>query len=203
MRILVQQHAAAFTGPGGPPAAGIVVALRPVPVGDDPVRPPDLAQLPGEHQVPQFGVKGIGALVVHNPEFPAGFGGGQVHVPDGFGVDAGGFFDQDMVIAFKSLRRQCRVIVMRGSNQDGIHGAGGEERVRIGKGPHRFGQVLLRPLKPFRIAVANGRKPGPPDVAQKLFGMGGPHISDADDTKSYLIHWRIPAFPSFVRMLLA
>ena len=48
---LVQQHAASLPVPGGPPVAGIIVGLRPIPVVDDPDEALDLPQRPLLYQV--------------------------------------------------------------------------------------------------------------------------------------------------------
>ena len=45
MQALVEQHAAAFTFPSGPPAAARIIGLRAIPVGVDPVDADDPAQV--------------------------------------------------------------------------------------------------------------------------------------------------------------
>src|SRR5699024_1541228 len=66
VRALVQQYAAAFSVPGSPPAAGIVIALGPVPVCDDPVDSADGAQLPALYHIVHSPVNAVGSLVKHH-----------------------------------------------------------------------------------------------------------------------------------------
>ena len=121
VRALVQQHAAAFALPRGPPAARIVIILRAEPVGDDPVHAADLADRPALDEVVHADVQRVGALVVHHGEqAPALFGGG-VHLLDLLCVHPRGLFAHDVQALAQRADGQRRVAVMRHGDDDGVH----------------------------------------------------------------------------------
>src|SRR5688572_17941372 len=78
VRALVEQDAAAFPGPRGPPAAGRVISGGAKPVGDGPADAAQLAELPFLDKVAQAAVARGGSLVEHRGEdlpFAAAMGG--------------------------------------------------------------------------------------------------------------------------------
>ena len=121
MGALVQQNAAAFTGPGGAPVTGIVIALGTVPVGDNPDGPADSSVLAGVHQLPHFAVYVVGTLVKHHAEnhFRMLFGF-LVHLPDLFGIDAGRLLAHDVKAAFHAFNGVFGMVIMGNTDMAGI-----------------------------------------------------------------------------------
>ena len=113
MRILVEQDAATFPFPGGAPAAGVVVALRAIPVGDDPVGAADLAQLAAVDKVFYLLIKRVRALVVHDAKHHVALPGAGVHLLHLRRVYPRRFFTQGMNAVAHRQHRQARMLVVR------------------------------------------------------------------------------------------
>ena len=65
MGTLVQENAAALSAPARTPVAGIIIALRPEPVGDDPVHAHDLSELAGINHLLDLLMRGNRSLIEH------------------------------------------------------------------------------------------------------------------------------------------
>ena len=68
VRALIQKNAAAFSVPGGSPAAGVVVSLAAVPVRNQPAHALHFAVFPALDNLVHFSVNAVGALVEHHAE---------------------------------------------------------------------------------------------------------------------------------------
>jgi hypothetical protein len=72
VRALVEQDSPALAGPGCAPSALGVVGFRAEPMGRRPIHPMDLPQLAGGHELAEFPVNRIGALIEHGRKNLAG-----------------------------------------------------------------------------------------------------------------------------------
>ena len=162
VRVLVEQHAAAFPFPGGAPAAGVVVTLRAIPVGDDPVGAADLAQLAAVDQIFHFLIQRVGPLVIHDAEHHVALPGAGVHLLDLRGVDACWLLTQGMNAVAHRQHRQVRVIVMRRGDNDRIDKPALEHLLRITEQRNAANQLPNGRML-FRRVIAHRRKAGVAD----------------------------------------
>ena len=189
MGALVQQHAAAFAFPGGAPVAGIVVNLRAVPVGDDPVDPLQLTQLAAVDHLVHLAVDAVGALVEHHGKDLAALFGGLVHLPHGLGVDARGLLAHDVQTGRESLHGQRGMLVVGSADVHGVAQAGLDKVAALLENGGAFGQGVLGPLAAGLPAVGHGSEFNLGALARQDIGsVAGTHIAHADDAKTYFCH---------------
>ena len=193
VRALVEQHTAAFTGPGRSPCARIIVRLGTVPAGDDPVDPFDLAVFSALDQFPHFAEDAVGALVEHHGKGHIAFCSNFVHLPDRFCVDAGGFFAHDVQSLFHRLDGQDRVLIVGCCDDDGVAEPAVDQIVSLFKNGDRFGKILFGPVAAFGVPVGNrGQLHAGDQPVGDGFGMGRTHIADADNAHSDKFHGDSP-----------
>ncbi len=198
---LVEQDAAALARPGGAPGARVVVGLGAVPVGDDPARALEGAQLAGIHDLLDLAVDVVGALVEHHTELELGMAVGLGHhLAHLKGVDAGGLLAHDMESGLHGLDGVAGVVVVGDGDDDGVdeprgdHLVGGVEKgghfdVEVGVlGPALF-DVALRPLQAGGVMVGDG---GDYDLGAGAAGdvieVAGAHVAHAEDAETYFVH---------------
>ena len=186
---LVQKNAAAFAGPGSAPVAGIVIALRTIPGGNNPDCPADLTIFPGVNQFTHLAVYMIGALVKHHAKdnFRMLFGF-FVHLADLFGIDACRLLAHHMKAPLHAFNGIFGMIIMRHADVAGIDQAGVQHFDRIIKIGDVPGEVFLRPCNTVGVDVGYSNELNIGALSRKyIAGMAGTHVSDPDDAKSYFL----------------
>ena len=156
MGALVQQDAAALAGPGGPPSAGVIVALGAVPVRDQPgdaLEGPELAAV--DHFL-ELAVNAVGPLVEHHREGQFRMAVGLlVHLPDLEGVDAGRLFDQDVQAVPHGVDGQRGVLIVGHADHDGFADPGGDQFLALLK-DGKIRQLFFDPRPAGLPAVGGG-----------------------------------------------
>ena len=155
VRTLVQQHAAALSGPGRAPRTAVVIALGTEPVGDGPVDPDDFAEFAVFDHLLDLPVRLAGALVEHEGETE--FGVLRVRVNHLLRPALG---HRDRLLAehgeslFERLDRNRRVVVVRHRNDDRVDRAGVQKVVdRVEHPAARRSQLhLLIRARPVPVA---------------------------------------------------
>ena len=117
MGALVQQHTAAFTGPGRPPCSGVVIPLRPVPVGNQPGDSLNPAKVSGIQSIPNRPVSTVCPLVKHIGKAHSCFPCCFCHVPGCVHRNRCRFFAQYVEAVLHCFHRQRLMAVMRCSDQ--------------------------------------------------------------------------------------
>ena len=193
VRALVEQHAAPFARPCGAPAAGIIIGLRPIPVGDQPVGAFDRTHLARSNDLLHFAVNMIGALIKHHGKHTVRFCRHLIHAADLFCIHAGRLFAHDMQVILHRLDRQTRVIVMRHRNMHRVHQSALNQRGCRIKPCNAVAKLLFRPFQTLRIDIRHRREHHPLDIAfHNAEGMHGAHAADTDDPHSDLFHADLP-----------
>ena len=100
-----------FAVPGCAPAAGVIVSLCAVPVGDDPVDALDLTVFAALYHFMHLSVNAVGTLVEHHAEHFAGADGSFIHFANLLGINACGLFTHDMKPVFECEDRKTRMLV--------------------------------------------------------------------------------------------
>ena len=181
MGALVQQHAAAFPGPGGPPGAGIIILLGPVPVGDDPVHPFDGAHFTAVQQAFHGPVDAVGPLVEHEGQgFPGLFRRAD-HFLRPVRLHSRRLLAQHVQPGFQRSHRQRFMLVVGRGNQHGFAAAAVNQRLPVPK--HlRARQRLFRPGPAFRPRVRHRRQMNLRAFsAQDQPAVLAAHVPDADN----------------------
>ncbi len=188
MGTLVQQHAAALSGPGSPPRAGIIIALGPVPVRNNPAGTADASEIAGLHQLPHLPVDAVGPLIEHQPEhhlrMPVRC---LIHFPHLSGVDSRRFFHHHMDGALHALDGQSGMVIVRRGHNARVDQTAVQHFFRGFKEGCFFAQPLPGPFLPGGIDVRHGRqfKIGAFPVRHPA-GVAAAHIADADDAQADL-----------------
>ena len=129
VRALVEQHAAAFAGPGRAPAAGGIVGVGAKPIGDDPIHPADFTEFATADEVADFLIIAIGALVEHRGEdlllFSTLIGGDEALAIGA--VNGNRFLHHDVQAGLECGDSNRGVVVVRRGNEDGVDEAGGDQ----------------------------------------------------------------------------
>jgi hypothetical protein len=184
VRALIEQHAAAFTRPRGPPATAAVVRLGTEPVGDDPVHTTQFSELTALDQLPDLPIVEVGPLVEHRGEdlLLVAVGGDQAL---GVGaMDRDRLFDHDVQPGLQRLDAEGRMVVVRRGNQNGIDQTGGHHVIHLGEALDS-GDTS----EPGGIHIAHRREFELPDLSGLDVGrMCGPHVTETDDANAYLVH---------------
>ena len=196
VRALVEQHAAALAVPGGAPGAGVIVVLRAVPIGDDPVDALELAQLPAVDHLLDLAVDAVCALVEHHAKDQirvlVGLG---VHLAHLLGVDACGLFAEHVQVVLEALDGERRVLVVRHRDEDGVHKAAGDQVAALREDGDRIAQLGLGPVAPLLTAVSHGRDL---DLGQEpllvVADVARAHVARADDAQTNFFH--VPCLPT-------
>ena len=155
VRALVQKNAAAFAVPGSAPFAGIVVRLRAVPVGDDPVHAFDLTVFAALYHLVHFAVNTVGTLAEHHTEDAVGFRSCFVHLADLLCINACRFFTHNMKSMLQSHDDVTRMIVVRDSDKNGIAETGFDQFLTGGENGNILRQIFLRPCAAGFFPVGN------------------------------------------------
>ena len=134
-------------------------------------------------------VNAVGTLVEHHAEDLAGAGGGFVHFPHLFGINAGGLFAHDMKSVLKSENRKARMLVVGRCDDNSVAQTGFDQLVAVFKKNDVIGQRLLCPVASGLPQICSGgqfefRRQSGEDVV----AVTAAHISKSDDAKFYLIH---------------
>ena len=113
MRALVEQDAAALAAPGCAPSAGIIICLRAVPVGDEPVEAMQLAVFAALHDFAQLDIHGICPLIEHQREHFVALRGDFVHFANLLCIDTCGLFAEHMDAVGQTVFDYRRVRIVR------------------------------------------------------------------------------------------
>ena len=205
MRALVDQHAAAFSGPGASPSALIVISLRTVPVRDYPVYTLDTAQPAAFDEFLCETVQLVGALVIHYAEYEFGFGSRDlVHLSDRLRIHARGFFDKCVQPFFQRVDGDYGVIVVRSGDKDGVYLSRVYQRLVIVEKFDALGnEFFFSPFFSVGRNIANRRQHGVLDKpVSKAHAMLRTHFTYAYNTESDFVHALFPASSmNFLRFL--
>ena len=188
MRTLVEQDAAALARPGGAPVAGIVVGLRAIPVGDDPVGAADAAVITALHQLAHLAIDAVCALVEHHAEDDLRvLRRFLIHLAYLPCVHPGRFFHHHMDTAAQAVNRIFRVIVVRHADHAGVDPAAVQQRLGAVIAQNRHRQIFARPLQPGRLHVGHRRQFKIRAFPfRHMLCMCRTHVADTDDTESDL-----------------
>ena len=197
MRALVQEDAAAFTGPGRAPGSGIVIFLGSVPVRHNPVHPLDFSEFTGGEDIVDSPVHAVGSLVEHECEGFPGFAGHFTHMPCSPGGYGSRFFTQHMFSVFHGGYSQFFMSVMRYADQHSVAVVGPDQLLSGVINPHRIRHVSAEPAAPVFAQVGAGRY----SDFRAFTGSNIPavftaHISDTDNPQSdeiliHILHFRM------------
>ncbi len=183
VRTLVEQHAAAFAGPGGAPGARSVIGLRAEPVGNDPIDATDLAELTTLDQLADLLVVGVGALIEHRRKdlLPV-LMRGQEPFAVSF-VDRDGFFHQHVQTGLERGDADRDVVKVWCRDEDRVDDPSGDHRVSRGE-PWDVRELV----KSGGVDVANGGQLEARDLAgADVAGVRCTHVAETDDTKADFI----------------
>ena len=186
---LIQEHAAALPVPGGPPAAGIVIGLSPIPVIDNPDKPLDLPKRSLLNQGPKLPVERVGALIIHDPEHCPALSGRMIHPAHARRIHAGRFFREHVKLSFEGRRRNHRMKIVGRCNQHGINPASIKKRLILFILINLSSEAFPGPCETVPVTIAHRSKPDTLyPVLKNLHRMGAAHISNPDDSDPQNIH---------------
>ena len=159
VRALVQKNASAFSTPGRAPGSGIIICLRAVPVGNDPIRTPNAAVRTALYQLAHFPINVIRPLIKHHAENYVGFSGTLIHLPDLLRIYARRLFHHHVKSLFHGRNCKSRVVVMRDRHKHRVYNFMRRvfnQRIAalISNGVR---QMLLCPLQALGVEVGHGR----------------------------------------------
>ena len=155
MRTLIQQNAAALTGPGSSPGTRIIVFLRPVPVGDNPAHALDGAQFFVFHHPSDCTVYAVCPLVEHQCQGLARSGRTTDHPFRGVRFHSSRFLAKHMNSMAQRLYGQLFVEVMRHRDQDRVASCLPDQIPSGRIDLHFLRQGLPRPLPTFLPQVCH------------------------------------------------
>ena len=193
MGALVQQHAAAFPRPGGPPGTGVIVFLGAIPVGNQPGNPLHFAQLAVDQHFLHLAVHAVGALVKHHGKRELGMRvrGGD-HIPHLQGVNAGRLFAHYVQPVIESADGQRRMLIMGGADMHGVHQAGSNQLFALGEN-RGGGHGSLGGFPAVGLPIGNGGDFNFGALAfQNVAGMAGTHVAITDNAQTNLFHSDVP-----------
>ncbi len=128
MGTLIEQDAAAFAGPGGPPSPAGIVGGGAKPISDDPIDAPDFAQFARLDERADFPVKRVRPLIEHGGKDLAAaplVGGDEFFAI--LLVDGNRFLNQHMQAVFERVDSNGGMGEMGSGDEHGVHLAGADE----------------------------------------------------------------------------
>ena len=153
MRRLIEEDSAAFACPGRSPVARIIVELRAVPGGDEPVRAPDLAVFSTLDKLAHLSVKAVRPLVEHHSENDVGVClRNGVHLTDLLCIDSRGLLAHHVDLSLHAFDRVFRVVIVRNGDDARVDKTRIEHLDRVCEGRDVSGELLCR-LKPLALEI--------------------------------------------------
>ena len=120
VRALVEKNAAALSRPRRAPVAAVIIILRAVPVGYDPVDALDIADIAAVNHLFHFAENAVCALIEHHRKCLILLFCKLVHFADMLCVYARRLFAHNMPAVCKRLHYKARMIIMRNCNDDSV-----------------------------------------------------------------------------------
>ena len=181
MGTLIQQHTTAFTCPGSPPGATIVISLGAIPVGDDPNKPLGRTDGTAMYQLIHLLIQRVCPLVEHQCKDLAALFCGLVHNPYLLGVNTGRLLAEHVIALFEGFCSNHRVQIMGGGDNDGIADVVIQQLVIIlVKG--NITQPLTTPIQLSLVGVTDGSQFHTDDAAVgNVLCVGRAHIAYTND----------------------
>ena len=184
MRALVEQHAAALAAPGRAPSAGIIICLRAIPVGDEPVEAVQPAVFAALHDFAQLDIHGIRPLIEHQREHFVALRCDFVHFANLLCINARGLFAEHMDAVSQTVFDYRRVRIVRRCDYNSVdlarvnEGLGGVKAFYLAASVMAF---LLGALKLCGIDIGyRGENHLGDETVEIIAEVSGTHVANAD-----------------------